>query len=301
MWPKSVDWKALKFGIEIEFVGGNPEGLELLPDWVISLDELQIDDTGSESGSELKPPPILWEERDQIRVMLNRLQEQGATVNWSCGFHVHIGLEPWGQDIVLPLIDAALLYQQAIQEIVSTSEHRLLYCPSLTSEMRNEFVVNPGPKAVRHRGRPQSHRSGINTAAWFDIGTVEIRYANGTMNYEEILNTIELYLRFVAAIGADRKLSRDPHSLTIELEAPVKGYPAPIPPPRWYQERTWLDEAMIPALTTLANELVPDGEIHHVLPVADGILLAIENNEGKLSKYVVQPPAEGWKLIRKTL
>lgn len=301
MWPKSVDWKDLKFGIEIEFIGGNPASLELLPGWVMSLDERQIDETGAESGSELKPPPILWEDREQIRVMLNRLQEQGATVNWSCGLHVHIGLEPWGQDMVLPLIDAALLYQATIQEILNTSEHRLLFCPPVTPEMRDSFMINPGSKAVRHRGRPQSHRCGINTAAWFDFGTVEIRYANGTMSYDELLHTVVLCLKFVAAIGADRELSCDPRCMVVELEAPDKGYPVPISPPRWFQERTWLEESVIPILTDLAAELVKDGEIHHVLPVPDGILIAIENHHGKLLQYVVQPPSEGWKLIRQIL
>ncbi|MDF2716450.1 MAG: hypothetical protein K0R28_3375 [Paenibacillus sp.] len=96
MWPKQVDWKDLKFGFEIEFTGGVPEEVELLPGWEMSLDERQIDETGAESGSELKPPPIVWEQREQIREMLSRLRAQGATANWSCGLHVHVGLEPWG-------------------------------------------------------------------------------------------------------------------------------------------------------------------------------------------------------------
>lgn len=298
MWPKVVDWKDLRFGIEIEFIGGNPEELELLPGWVMSLDERQIDETGTESGSELKPPPILWEDRKQIQTMLTRLQEQGATVNWSCGLHVHIGLEPWGQEAVLPLVDAALQYQEALQALFHTSEHRLLFCPPLTAEMREHFIVNPSSDAVRYHGRPQSHRCGINLAAWFDIGTVEIRYPNGSVNYDEILHTIELCLRFVAAIGAGRKLSTDPRSLALELEAPVHGYPAAISTPQWHQERTWLEESMIPILSPLASDLVPNGQIHHVLPVPDGMLVAIEDSEGKLFNYVLQPPAVGWTVVR---
>ncbi|MDG0795104.1 amidoligase family protein [Cohnella ginsengisoli] len=74
MRPALMDWKELRFGVEIEFVGGNPERVELLPGWIMSFDERQIDDTGAESGSELKPPPIKWEDRGQIREMLARLQ-----------------------------------------------------------------------------------------------------------------------------------------------------------------------------------------------------------------------------------
>jgi hypothetical protein len=297
MWPKLVDWKDLRFGVEIEFIGGSPESLELLPGWVMSLDERQIDESGTESGSELKPPPIVWEDRAQIQTMLTRLQEQGATVNWSCGLHVHIGLEPWGEDAVLPLVDAALEYQQAIQALLHTSEHRLLFCPPVTPEMRENFMTNKGAEAVRHRGRPQSHRCGINLAAWFDMGTVEIRYANGSISYDEILHTIELCLRFVAAIGAGRKLSADPRSLALELEAPIQGYPAAIPIPQWYQERCWLEESLIPILTPLATALVPDGEIHHILPVQNGILVAIEKSGGKLFKYVLRPADKSWTVV----
>jgi hypothetical protein len=58
MWPKTVDWKSLAFGIEIEFIAGNPKELKLLPSWVMSLDEQQIDETGTESGSELPCDPV---------------------------------------------------------------------------------------------------------------------------------------------------------------------------------------------------------------------------------------------------
>ncbi|CAM3251567.1 amidoligase family protein [Brevibacillus invocatus] len=298
MWPKSIDWKKIRFGVEMEFVGGDPESLELLPGWVVSLDERQIDETGEESGSEIKPPPLLWEERDQIRVMLDRLHAQGAWVNWSCGLHVHIDLEAWGQEMILPLLDAALLYQETMQSLLQTSPHRTIYCPPVKEDIRKRYVDKPSERAVLRPGRPQSHRCGINTAAWFDIGTVEIRYANGSLNEDEIMNTIEFCLRFVAAIGEGRKLTRDPRKMAIELGAPVGGYPAPIPIPRWYQERLWLEDGLIPAVKQLAGELVKDGEILQILPVPDGILIAIEDQEGKPFKYVVQPPSEGWKMVR---
>lgn len=298
MWPKTVDWKSLAFGVEIEFIGGHPKELELLPGWVMSLDEKQIDETGTESGSELKPPPILWEDREQIQIMLTRLKEQGASINWSCGLHVHIGLEPWGQDILLPLIDAALLYQNSIKSLMHTSAHRLIFCPPVTTEMRQRFISDSCPNALRQRGRPQSHRCGINLAAWFDHGTVEIRYANGSLSYDEILNTIEFCLRFVAAIGAGHMLSCDPIKMAMELDAPVSGFPPPIPAPRWFQERTWLENSLIPVFTPLATNLVQGGEIHHILPVPEGILVAIEKPDGKLCKYIFRPPSAGWELVR---
>ncbi|KIL39971.1 hypothetical protein SD70_16415 [Gordoniibacillus kamchatkensis] len=291
-----TDWRSLQFGVEIEFVGGTPETVELLPGWIMSLDERQIDDTGEESGSELNPPPLRWEDREQIREMLARLRAHGATANWNCGLHVHVGLEPWGPDAVPRFIDAALLYQEAVRALLKTSEDRLAFCPPVTREMRDRFRSERAEAALRHKGRPQSHRCGINLAAWFDIGTVEIRYANGSLNDDEVIRTVEFCLRFVAAIGEGRTLPGDPKQLAAELGAPVSGYPEPIPAPRWYRERIWLENALVPVLAPLAANLVQDGEILHILPEPDGIGVAIEDADGKLHKYLLHPPSAGWEV-----
>lgn len=123
---------------------------------------------------------------------------------------------------------------------------------------------------------------------------VEIEF----VDYDEVLNTVELCLRFVAAVGEARMLPSDPRSLALALGAPVVGYPAVLVPPKWFQERMWLEDSLIPALSQLAFKLVPNGEIHHILPVPDGFLVAIEDTEGQLFKYVVQPPTSDWKLVR---
>jgi hypothetical protein len=290
-------WQELKFGVEIEFVGGAPEQVELLPGWVMSLDELQIDETGAESGSELKPPPIVWEQRDQIRVMLDRLKAQGATANWSCGLHVHVGLERWGQPVLLPIVETAVSMQEALRGLLRTSDHRMLFCPPVTEAMLHRFRSDPKESAIRHRGRPQSHRCGINAAAWFDIGTVEIRYANGSLNYDEVLRTVELCLRFVAAIGAGRRLPNDSGRLAEELGIPAEGYPTPAAPPQWYRERMWLEETLLPVLAPQALALVKDGEVHHIVPVAEGIMVAVEKPDGSLVRMKFRASAAGWERL----
>ncbi|GIP40510.1 hypothetical protein J31TS4_37900 [Paenibacillus sp. J31TS4] len=298
MWPRTIEWTELTFGVEIEFVGGAPTELELLPDWEMALDERQIDETGEESGSELKPPPIRWADREQIRTMLRRLREQGALANWSCGLHVHVGLEPWGEDALLPMLEAALASQQALEGLLRTSGHRLLFCPPVLPEMVSRFREAPCSEALRRTGRPQSHRCGLNFAAWYDIGTVEIRYANGSLDEDEVLRTIELCLRYVAALGAGWTLPTEPPALAERLGVPAEGYPPPAPAPRWFQERMWLEEMLRPILAPLALQLAPAGEIHHILPVEDGLLLAVETQDDKLDRAVVKPGPGGWRLDR---
>lgn len=298
MWPLAVDWQALRFGVEIEFVAGDPAGLELLPGWTMALDEQQIDETGSTSGSELRSPPIRWHEREQIREMLARLLAQGAQANWSCGLHVHVGLDPWGQSAVVPLLDAALSSQAALQSLLQTAPDRLIYCPDVTPDMKRRFLIAPTRSSLVHQGRPQSHRCGINTATWFDIGTVEIRYANGSLDYAAVVATVVLCLRFVAAVGAGHALPAGATALATALGAPVDGYPPPLAAPRWYREQVWLEDALIPVLAPLTTDSVPDGEVLHVRPTAGGIMVVVEDPENRLTNFVFRATPSGWELLQ---
>lgn len=293
-----MNWDTLKFGVEIEFIGGRPAEVELLPGWIMSLDEKQIDEQGEASGSELKPPPLEWKDREQIAVMLNKLHTQGTEANWSCGLHVHVGLEPWGEAIVLPFLDAALEVQDAVQALLGTSRHRLQYCPPITEKMKEGYLANPCGEALNRKGRPQSHRCGINLAAWYDIGTVEIRYANGSLRYHEIVQTIEFCLKFVAAVGAGRRLSNDPTRLAEELGVPMTGFPPATKAPRWYKERMQLEEMLVPVFMPQVVRLVPDGEILEILPVEDGMLVTVERPNQERSHYVFRPFETGWSLLR---
>lgn len=299
MWPKAIDWQELRFGVEIEFVEGDPAGVPLLPGWVMDRNERQVDDAGEDSGAELRPPPLLWRDREQIRVMLARLTATGARANWSCGLHVHVGLEPWGQDIVLPLIDAALAHQDALRRLLRTAEDRRIHCPPVVPEMRRRYLANPQREALVHRGRPQSHRCGINAAAWFDFGTVEIRYPNGSLDYREVVNTVELCLRFVAAVGAGRlpgPSEADGAALAAFLGAPAEGYPPPQPAPLWHRERMWLEEALIPVLEPLVRARLPGAEILSIRPVANGFRVTAEDSEERRTAFLARPGPEGWSL-----
>jgi hypothetical protein len=295
LWPLSVDWQTLRFGIEIEFVGGRPEELDLLPGWQLLPGEPQVDDDGGESGGELVPPPLAWGERAQIREMLARLRRMGARANFACGLHVHIGLEPWGEDAVIPLLDAALACQDALRALLRTPAHRMQFCPPVTAEMRRRFAAGDGPPALEFPGPPQSRRCGLNAKAWYDHGTAEVRYANGTLRYGEVLGTVELSLRLVAAVGRGTALPAAPEALARVLGVPARGYPPPQAAPHWYRERIWLQEALLPALGPLALARLT-GEVLDIRPGPDGtIRVVVEDPEGRpYPPLAFRWEARGW-------
>ncbi|QJC51318.1 hypothetical protein HGI30_07010 [Paenibacillus albicereus] len=280
-----VPWRELRFGLEIEFVGGEPDRLELLPGWTMALDEKQIDGDGEASGSELQSPPLRWEELGQAEEMLMRLKRQGAEANWSCGLHVHVGLEAFGEAAMPALLQAALSSQAALSGLLDTSPHRLFYAPPITAEMAEAFRATGNLDALRRSGRPQSHRCGINLRPWSEIGTVEIRYANASLEAVEVRRVVELCLRFVDAACRGERLPAEPAALAATLGVPSGGYPPRAEPPRWHRERMALENALLPQLAAQAAQLVPDGEIHHIIAADGGVEVFVEDGEGSLHAF----------------
>ncbi len=295
MWPKIVPWTDLRFGVECEFVGGDATSVPLLDGWVMQTHEVQYDEDGRQTGGELLPPPLRWTQRAQIRTMLARLRKAGARANWDCGLHVHVGLEPWGEAMVLPLVDAALTTQEALAALLQTPDYRRSVCPPLTAAMRVRYAAQPGREALRRFGRPEAHRCGINAAAWYDKGTVEIRYGNGSLVYSEVARTVALCLRVVAAVGAGRALPADPAALAQVLAVPLHGYPPPQPVPLWRRRQVWLEEALRPALDPLALADRPGAEVHHLEPEPGGaIAVLIEHADNRLERRVARWQEGQW-------
>ena len=74
-WPKSVDWRAIDFGVEIEWVGVPQGAVEPLPGWeIVAEDSLFLADgrmvdpvvSGEALEAELVSPRLRWDDRDQI-------------------------------------------------------------------------------------------------------------------------------------------------------------------------------------------------------------------------------------------
>ena len=79
-WPLDVDWTTLRFGVELEFVGGKPDERELPPGWTLVPEELLYDERGILSGAEWVSPPLAWDDRESIRLAVERLKTAGVYV-----------------------------------------------------------------------------------------------------------------------------------------------------------------------------------------------------------------------------
>lgn len=298
MWPRDIDWRSLRFGVEIEFVGIAPEAVERLDGWSVDPEERMRALDGSYEGGEIKSPPIDWSQRGQIETMMARIKTAGASVNWSCGFHVHVGLEPWGVDALPALLDAALTTQTALRELFQTPSHRLIFCPLVTRAQRDAWLAAPSEDALCHVGRPQGHRSGINLAAWYEFGTVELRFANGTLDADRALRGVELALRWVAAVGRSAALPGEREALVAALEVAAEGYPPPHPEPVWHAREEQLSALMIPILQPQITAEVPDAEILWVRPTPEGLYVKTDSGDRCNHRFWFEPHAQGFRLLR---
>lgn len=249
-WPLDVPWHRLRYGVEIEFIGARLGDVELARGWEWHPEDALYDDDGQlvpeldapdVRGGEVSSPVLTWRRRAEIHEMTRRLRAAGGSANWSCGVHVHVSLERWGRAILLPMLDAALISEKALQGILRPAPHRAIYLPPTTPAIRELFLTATTPERFEtdfvYHDHPFSTRGGINLRAWADYGTVEIRLPNGSLDGDEIEATVRLCLRWVAAVGRGETLPDTAEALAKALKVPLTGYPPPQTAPAWWPER----------------------------------------------------------------
>lgn len=317
-WPKQVAWQEIEFGVEIEWVGAPQGAVDPLPGWeIVAEDSLFLNDGQMVDpivgdgvlGGEVVSPRLTWAQRDQIDEMCRRLHSIGAESNWSCGLHVHADAGAWGKDFILPALDAILATEEALKELVQTTPHRLDYGPTTTRAFR-DAVASAGPNVteehLEHNGRPASRRGGINLRPLFDTGSVEFRLPNGSLDADAIRRTVELWLRWMAAVGRGDRLPASSRELADFLGAPVRGYPKPQKAPAWWWRRRAVDLALYPVLLPhcqqwfreLNPKIMEPADIVWIDGGEEGSIVALAE-VGSIRTYLVFRWQEGdWRRIR---
>jgi hypothetical protein len=59
----------------------------------------------------------------------------------------------------------------------------------------------------------------------------------------------------------------------------------------------WLEETLLPVLAPQVIAFVKGGEVHHIVPVADGIMVAVEKPDGSLVRMKFRASAAGWERL----
>jgi hypothetical protein len=195
-----------KFGVEIEFEGDGHEVARAMNDNGLACEYEDynhqtrarwkiVSDSSVDSGAELVSPPLQGDEgRRQIKRACQALRAAEASVNMSCGLHVHHEVTDLRVGQFQRLYRLWSNCADAIDSLVAPSrrggewarhinDRDISYVDTLTDTSR---------ESVDHVARQINRYKTLNLQSYPRYGTVEIRLHQGTTNADKILNWIAL-------------------------------------------------------------------------------------------------------------
>ena len=212
-----------KFGVEVEFVGVNRTiaaqalqtagvacyvegyGHRTSAHWKIVEDGSVCDTSGMRTGGELVSPPLSGEAGlETVRTVLRALAGAGATVNKTCGLHVHVdAADLSGADIARVFVNYRD-HEAFINQIMPRSRLGNTYCKPVSGLYDFAGFLTRIQAATSVRGAGilnEAHRFDryhtVNLASYARHGTLEFRQHSGTVNATKVANWVQFVLYFV--------------------------------------------------------------------------------------------------------
>lgn len=231
------------FGVEIELTGPSRSLIEAaLTAHGIQVRSLhsythtngnmwELKPDGSVSGQclELASPKLRGPEGfRQLEAVCTALNEVGATVDRTCGLHVHHDMRGLTARQIKRQVLAFVERQHLIRRMVAPSRRGNSYCsewsPSHTQLLR-DFHEARTLREIAYIGP----RGAINLQAYAAHGSVEIRFHGGTTNFKKIAGWVRFGQALFAAAEAEVDIPTDSpenllgvlrnHGLTVEDSA----------------------------------------------------------------------------------
>lgn len=215
------------YGVEVEFISTNHNARDLaikmttmtgiIVDaqgynhrvqnvWKIVTDA-SLSSSGRGYGLELVSPKLKGEGGlEQVRKLMNALNELGAEVNRTCGLHVHHDVNDKDLDGIKKIVARYLKLENSFDALVPQSRRlnnngytRSLKITGPTSEDATQLAkriqkFNSIEDIIRYFG---SRYFKLNLQSYLRYGTVEVRQHSGTTDAEKIVNWILLTQRLV--------------------------------------------------------------------------------------------------------
>ena len=148
---------------------------------------------------------------DEVAKFANALREIGATVNSTCGFHVHVGAADCGLDFFKTLIKLYGRFEDAIDSLMPALRrgNEATYCRSVKLVSSAAIEAAPSIDSLARSIAQASRAAGdryhkVNVASFYKHRTVEFRQFAGTVDAGKAVNWIITCLRLVAAAKAGK-------------------------------------------------------------------------------------------------
>lgn len=163
--------------------------------------------TGGGNGMELVSPPLTEAGFEQIEKVSAVLLALGATVNRTCGLHVHIGARNHSVATLKKLAALYIEHEPVIDQLLPNSRRGSAnnYCKSPPANFRrlaeagsvNDIIsiINPSTTPSNRDGR--FHK--LNYHSYWRHGTVEFRHHSGTVDAAKIIKWVVFCSKLVEA------------------------------------------------------------------------------------------------------
>jgi hypothetical protein len=128
-----------------------------------------------------------------LKVACDTLAQVGATVNRSCGLHVHVGAKHLTNAEYSNVFANYYYLEGVIDAFMAPSRRNNFYARSLQSLNVSNFTSRESVKSAMHNNRYYK----INPISYLRHGTIEFRQHQGSTSYEKISKWIEFCVKLV--------------------------------------------------------------------------------------------------------
>ena len=218
------------FGVEIEFISNNNQitTVEEINQYLENNDasirmygasysdcdsskwRLKTDSSVSGNGYGLEVvSPILQGDQgySDLMLVMNAINNTGATINRSCGLHIHVGVSDWRIKHFKNLFKRYTKFERSIDSVMPNSrrDSNNGYCRSTarcfdTYNLKNAFSVIDSKKTARDiRNHIGTRYTKLNIDSFWKHGTIEFRHHAGTTDSVKIANWLKLCMTMVQA------------------------------------------------------------------------------------------------------
>lgn len=151
-------------------------------------------------GCEVVSPPLSGDEGyRQLQLVCRALTEAGASINSSCGLHVHVEAGQMNREQIAAWVRLYAARQNAFDQLVAQSRRDNQWCrrwnTRLLESVLRRFVENGLMAAM-------SRYMSVNVNSYARRGTIEFRQHGGSVEYDKISRWVELLLATAEAAVA---------------------------------------------------------------------------------------------------
>lgn len=206
---------ARRFGVEVEFVGVSCEAAaraisaagfpcqfedynhNTRSTWKVVRDGSLEYHNGN--CGELVSPPLSGEAGiEQVRAVLRALVSAGATVNRSCGLHVHVDAGDLSVPQIASIMRRYQTHQTEINRFMPASRRDSRWAKRISNELINSVLGYASPANLRRNAGYIDRYHAVNVAAYARHGTIEFRQHSASVNNNKVAHWIAFCLHFVA-------------------------------------------------------------------------------------------------------